>query len=74
MKPGLPFGLSLKKAPRFVSFDAGLIAGLLAICTYMAISHRNWLAAAFLVLGVLWMALIPYRRRRAAKSTGEAEP
>jgi hypothetical protein len=63
-----PFGLSLKKAPRFVSFDAGVVAGLLGIGVYMAISNRNWTAAVFLFLGALWMALIPFRLRRVAKS------
>ena len=53
--------------------DAGVIAGLLGICIYMAISNRNWIAAAFLLLGVLWMALIPYRLRRAAKSREQSE-
>ena len=68
-----PFGLNLKKAPRFVSFDAGVVAGLLGIGVYMAICNRHWIAAAFLLLGVIWTALIPIRLRRVAKSRQSGE-
>jgi hypothetical protein len=47
--------------PRFVSFDAGVVAGLLGIGIYFAILNRHWIAAAFLFLGVLWMISIPVR-------------
>ena len=63
----------LARMPRFVSFDTGVIAGLLSIGVYMAISNRHWIAAAFLFLGVLWMALIPFRLRRVAKSSAPGE-
>jgi len=66
----LPFRFSLKKTPRFVSFDAGVVAGLLAIGVYMAISNRHWIAAAFLFLGALWMISIPFRLR-IRKSKGD---
>jgi hypothetical protein len=66
-------GFSLKKAPRFISFDAGVVAGLLSIGIYMAISNRHWIAAAFLFLAVLWMASIPLRLRRVAKSSDPGE-
>lgn len=61
------------RMPRFVSFDTGVIAGLLSIGVYMAISNRHWVAAAFLFLGVLWMALIPVRLRRVAKSSAPGQ-
>jgi hypothetical protein len=64
-----PFEFSLKKAPRFVSFDAGVVAGLLGIGVYLAVSNRHWIAAAVLLLGVLWMISIPLRLR-ARKSKG----
>lgn len=73
MERRFPFGLSLKKAPRFVSFDAGVVAGLLGIGVYMAICNRHWIAAAFLLMGLLWMALIPFRLRRLPKSGKSAE-
>jgi hypothetical protein len=73
MRRRFPFGLSLKKAPRFVLFDAGVVAGLLSIGIYMAISNRHWIAAAFLFLGVVWMASIAFRLRRAAKSSKPGE-
>ena len=57
----LPFEFSLKKMPRFVSFDAGVVAGLLGIAIYMAVSSRHWIAAAFLLLGALWVISIPFR-------------
>jgi Protein of unknown function (DUF2934) len=63
----------LARMPRFVSFDAGVVAALLGIGIIMAISYRNWIAAAFLFLGVLWMAWIPFRLRRAAKSNAPGE-
>ena len=63
----LPIAFRLQKMPRFVSFDAGMIAGLLIIGIYLAIQSRHWIAAAFMALGVLWMASIPFRLR-AAKS------
>jgi hypothetical protein len=63
MVRGLPFGLRLEKLPRFISFDAGVVAGLLGIGLYLAITTRHWLAAAFLLLGVLWMISIPIRLR-----------
>jgi hypothetical protein len=53
--------------PRFVSFDAGVVAGLLGIGIYLAILNRHWIAAAVLALGVLWMMSIPIRLR-AGKS------
>jgi hypothetical protein len=59
----LPFGFRLEKLPRFVSFDAGVVAGLLGIGLYLAIVTRHWVAAAFLLLGVLWMISIPIRLR-----------
>jgi len=62
------FGLDLKKTPRFLSFDAGVVAGLLSIGIYMAISNRHWFAAALMFLGMLWMAFIPIRSRWLAKS------
>ena len=65
----LPSGFSLKNVPRFISFDAGAIAGLLGIGIYLAISNRHWIAAAFLFLGVLWMISIPVRLR-VRKSNG----
>jgi hypothetical protein len=60
-------GFNMKNAPRFFAFDAGLVAGLLAIGVYMAISNRHWIAVAVLSLGVLWVAWIPCRLRRAEK-------
>jgi len=64
-----PLGIRLERMPRFVSFDAGIVAGLLCIGSYLAISNRHWTAAAFLFLGVLWMISIPIRLR-ARKSSG----
>jgi hypothetical protein len=57
----------LARMPRFFSFDAGLIAGLLGIGAYLAIVNRHWLGAVFLLLGILWMVSVPYRLR--AKSS-----
>ncbi len=57
----------LARMPRFFSFDAGVIAGLLGIGAYLAIVNRHWLAAVFLVVGILWMVSVPYRLR--AKSS-----
>jgi hypothetical protein len=68
-----PPGFSLKRVPRFVSFDAGVVAGLLGIGAYLAVSDRHWIAAAILFLGVLWMARIPFRLRRMAKSCESRE-
>jgi hypothetical protein len=64
-----PFPLILQQAPRFLTFDAGVITGLLGIGVYMAISSRHWIAAAFLFLGVLWAAWFPFRLRHVAKSS-----
>lgn len=55
------------RMPRFFAFDAGVIVGLLGIGAYLAIVNRHWLAALFLVLGILWMVSVPYRLR--AKSS-----
>jgi hypothetical protein len=65
----LPFGISLERVPRFVSFDAGVVAALLSIGIYLAIVNRHWVAAAFFLLGVLWMISIPIRLR-VRKSNG----
>lgn len=65
----LPFGISLARVPRFVSFDAGVVAALLSIGIYLAILNRQWTAAAFLLLGVLSMISIPIRLR-IRKSNG----
>jgi hypothetical protein len=59
----LPFAFRLEKLPRFISFDAGVVAGLLGIGLYLAIVTRHWISAAFLLLGVLWMISIPIRLR-----------
>jgi hypothetical protein len=56
-----PFGFRLEKLPRFIAFDAGVVAGLLGIGLYLAIVTRHWVSAAFLLLGVLWMISIPIR-------------
>lgn len=69
MRRTLPFEFSLRRLPRFVSFDAGVVAALLGIGIYLAILNRHWIAAAFLGLGVLWMISIPIRLR-AGKSNG----
>jgi hypothetical protein len=63
----LPLGARLGRVPRFISFDAGVVAGLLGIGIYLAIVNQRWIAAAFLALGVLWMISIPIRLR-AGKS------
>ena len=59
----LPFRISLERVPRFVSFDAGVVAALLGLGIYLAIVNRHWIAAAFLLVGVLWMISIPIRLR-----------
>jgi hypothetical protein len=63
----LPIAFRLEKMPRFISFDAGMVVGLLGIGIYLAILSRHWVAAAFLALGMLWMVSIPFRLR-AGKS------
>jgi hypothetical protein len=73
MTSKLSFGLSFKKMPRFMAFDAGVIAGLLSIGIYLEILNRHWNAAACLFLGGLWMALIPLRLSRAVKSRERGE-
>jgi hypothetical protein len=57
------FGISLERVPRFVSFDAGVVAALLGIGIYLAIVNRHWIAAAFFLLGVFWIVSIPIRLR-----------
>lgn len=59
----LPIRFRLEKVPRFISFDAGVVAGLLSIGIYLAIVKRNWLAVVLLALGLLWMISIPIRLR-----------
>lgn len=59
----LPLRIRLERMPRFVSFDAGVVAGLLCIGGYLAISNRHWIAAAFLLAGALWMIWISIRLR-----------
>lgn len=63
------FKFNLRMAPRFVSFDVGVIVGLLAVGAYLAIHSRHWIAAAFLLLAMVWTALVPLKLRRATKST-----
>jgi hypothetical protein len=74
MSRKLPFEFTLKRVPRFVSFDAGAIAGLLSIGIYLAILNRHWIAAAFLGLGVLWMISIPIRLRAGRSNSAESRP
>jgi len=58
-----PFGISLERVPRFVSFDAGVVAALLSIGIYLAILNQQWIAAAFFLFGALWMISIPIQLR-----------
>jgi hypothetical protein len=53
----------VEKMPRFVSFDAGVVAGLFGIGLYIAVVSRHWIAALFLILGAAWMISIPIRLR-----------
>jgi hypothetical protein len=59
----LPFHRLMAKMPRFVSFDAGVVAGLLGIGIYLAIVRGHWIAALFLALGAAWMIFILIRLR-----------
>lgn len=70
----LPFGFSLERVPRFISFDAGVVAALLGIAIYLAILNRHWIAAAFLLLGALWIVSIPIRLRVRKSSGRETRP
>jgi hypothetical protein len=64
-----PLKFRLSRAPRFVSFDAGVVAALLGLGLYMALVKGYWIAAIFLTLGMLWMISIPIRLR-VRKSKG----
>jgi hypothetical protein len=63
MSPKILFSRFVEKMPRFVSFDAGLVAGLLGIGIYLAIARRHWTAALFLVLGAAWIISVVIRMR-----------
>jgi hypothetical protein len=69
----LAFAFKLQKRPRFISFDAGIVAGLLGIGIYLAILSRHWIATVFLALGVLFIVAIPIRLW-TGKSNGPDAP
>jgi hypothetical protein len=61
MKRRFPLRFRLSRVPRFVSFDAGVVVGLLGIAAYMAVMNRHWIAAGFLLLAVLAVVMISLR-------------
>lgn len=60
-----PLGFNISRFPRLVSFDAGVLAGLVSIAVYMALLNKHWVAAGFLTAGAIWLALVGLRVSRA---------
>jgi hypothetical protein len=67
-----PFEFLSRRLPRFIAFDAGVVAGLLGIGVYFAILNRHWIAATFLALGVVWIISVPLRLRVRRSNGGSA--